>query len=614
MSWLFPSTTTIIGSPITIGTTVVLPPGSNASVTNSGTAYAPVLNFGIPPVANVEGTITGAASSVVLSNLGASIVVVSDAGGKIANSAVTTTELGYLHGLTSNVQAQLNTKQTTVTGAAQTITTANLTASRVMITDVNGQAANNAVTVTQLQSLANISGDIQAQLNAKQPTVTGAAQTITTANLTAQRVMVTNTNGQAANNSVTVTQLQSLANVTGDVQAQLAGKRNVYPALIDVQSVSNLPTPIANVITLIDNASYRILGNVDLFGARLVMGNNTSLIGQAPYYSQLSSTGISNTTPMITAAQGFQIDSMALTAPTIFSLNGNAASSQFNFWRTTFNASRQIGNVGNALLVSMNTCTSTAAGNITFQNTIFAATIQSCVMKGLGGNTAMFYLDPSLNLTGRFRMFMNNLDPAAGGTGIVVANANSIVLNAGLWLDSNSFEDGVSEALRGLDPTTSEKVISFNNINLAGSLSGAGQTYLTTPNSIPVANTAAYYKMTGTYALSPNSQRFISDGAGRLTFTGNVGVKCQVVASISFSTAKANDVCAFGIYDSSRGNVAIESIQIMTAGGVTQYQNICVTYLASMVQGNYIEVWGRDTSTTNGTINLQTVNFQTTGM
>lgn len=556
MSWLFPSTTTIVGSPITIGTTVVLPPGANASVTNTGTAYAPVLNFGIPPVANIAGTITGAASTITLSNLASNIVVVSDAGGKIANSAITTIELGYLHGVTSNVQAQLNTKQPTVTGAAQTITTSNLTASRVMVTDANGQASNNIVTVTQLQSLAN---------------------------------------------------------VTGDVQAQLAGKRNVYPSLVDVQTVSNLPAPVANVITLIDNASYRIVGNVDLLGARLVMGNNTSLIGQAPYYSQLSSTGISNTVPMITAAQGFQIDSMVLTAPTIFSLNGNVASSQFSFWRTTFNANRQIGNVGNALLISMNTCTSTGSGNITFQNAIYATTIQSCVMKGLGANAAMFYLDPSLNLTGRMRMFMNNFDPGAGGTGIVVANSNSIVLPEGLWLDSNSFEDGVSQVISGIDPTSSDKVVSFNNVNLASSLS-AGQTYLTTPSTVFTPNTGTYYKLSGTYALTSNSQRFASDGAGRLTFTGNIGVKAQVVASITFATSKNNDVCAFGIYDSSRGNIAIESVQAMTAGTTSQYQSVGVSYLASMVQGNYLEVWGRDMSTNNGNIILQNVNFQVTGV
>ena len=613
MSWLFPSTTTIIGSPITIGTTTELPPGSNASVTNTGTAYAPILNFGIPVIANVEGTITGAISTVVISNLAPSIVVVTNAGGKLANSSVTTTELGHLGGTTSNVQAQLNAKQGNITGAAQTIAVSNLTASCVMVTDVNGQASNNSITVTQLQSLANISGDIQAQFSGKQATVTGAATTVTSANLAANVVVVTNAGGKLSNNAVTVTQLQSLANVTGDVQAQLAGKRNVYPALVDVQTVSNLPAPVANVITLIDNASYRIIGNVDLLGARLVMGNNTSLIGQAPYYSQLSSTGISNTVPMITAAQGFQIDSMVLTAPTIFSLNGNVASSQFSFWRTTFNANRQIGNVGNALLISMNTCTTTGSGNITFQNAIYATTIQSCVMKGLGANAAMFYLDPSLNLTGRMRMFMNNFNPGAGGTGIVVANSNSIVLPEGLWLDSNSFEDGVFQAISGIDPTTSEKVISFNNINLASSLS-AGQTYLTTPSTVFTPNTGTYYKLSGTYALTSNSQRFASDGAGRLTFTGNIGVKAQVIASITFATSKNNDVCAFGIYDSSRGNIAIESVQAMTAGTSSQYQSVGVSYLASMVQGNYLEVWGRDMSTNNGNIILQNVNFQITGM
>ena len=613
MSWLFPSTTTIVGSPITIGTTVVLPPGANASVTNTGTAYAPVLNFGIPPVANVEGTITGAASTVTFSNLASSIVVVSDAGGKIANSAVTTTELGYLHGLTSNVQAQLNTKQGNITGAAQTITSANLTALCVMVTDTNGQAANNSVTVTQLQSLANISGDIQAQLNAKQNTVTGAAQTITTANLASNIVVVSNSNGQTSNNSVTVTQLQSLANVTGDVQTQLDGKRSKYPAVVDITTVSDFPTAVANVITLTDNVSYRIAGNVDLIGARLILGNNTSLLGQVPYYSQLSSTGISSTVPLLTAAQGFQIDSLVLTAPTILNVNGNAALSQFNFWRTTFNASRQIGNIGNALLVSLNTCTSKGAGNITFQGNIFSSTIQSCVMTGLGNGNSMFYLDPSFVLADRMRFFMNNFSPGNGGTGIVVANTASIKLPEGLWLDSNAFEDGGGVALTGIDPTTSDYVVSFNNVNLAGSLS-AGHVYLTTPNTIPVANTSVYYKLTGTYALGANSQRFTSDGTGRLTYVGNIGTKCQVCASVTFTTGKQSDVCSFGIYDSVRGNIAIESVQMMTSGATTQSQNIGLLYLASMTQNGYLEIWGKNTSTPNGTIVIQNVNFQAVGL
>lgn len=55
--------------------------------------------------------ITGGASSIVSSNLTGSRALVSDAGGKVGVSAVTSTELGYLSGVTSSVQVQLNNKQ-----------------------------------------------------------------------------------------------------------------------------------------------------------------------------------------------------------------------------------------------------------------------------------------------------------------------------------------------------------------------------------------------------------------------------------------------------------------------------------------------------------------------
>ena len=57
--------------------------------------------------------ITGAASTVSTSNLMASRAVISNASGKVAVSTVTDTELGYVSGVTSALQTQLNAKQTT---------------------------------------------------------------------------------------------------------------------------------------------------------------------------------------------------------------------------------------------------------------------------------------------------------------------------------------------------------------------------------------------------------------------------------------------------------------------------------------------------------------------
>lgn len=67
-----------------------------------------------------QATITGAATTITSSNLTASRALVSDANGKVAVSAVTSTELGYLDGVTSAIQTQLN--GTVKLAGAQTIT------------------------------------------------------------------------------------------------------------------------------------------------------------------------------------------------------------------------------------------------------------------------------------------------------------------------------------------------------------------------------------------------------------------------------------------------------------------------------------------------------------
>lgn len=59
-----------------------------------------------------QATITGAAESIVNKNLTANRALISDASGKVAVSSVTSTELGYLDGVTSNIQTQLNDKLT----------------------------------------------------------------------------------------------------------------------------------------------------------------------------------------------------------------------------------------------------------------------------------------------------------------------------------------------------------------------------------------------------------------------------------------------------------------------------------------------------------------------
>ena len=61
-------------------------------------------------LASKQDTVVGGASTITEDNLTASRALVSNSSGKVAVSNVTSTELGYLDGVTSNVQTQLDKK------------------------------------------------------------------------------------------------------------------------------------------------------------------------------------------------------------------------------------------------------------------------------------------------------------------------------------------------------------------------------------------------------------------------------------------------------------------------------------------------------------------------
>lgn len=75
------------------------------------------------PVTQKQDIITGAATTITSANLDVDRALISNASGKVAVSPVTSTELGYLDGVTSAVQTQLNGKVDEVNGAVTTAST-----------------------------------------------------------------------------------------------------------------------------------------------------------------------------------------------------------------------------------------------------------------------------------------------------------------------------------------------------------------------------------------------------------------------------------------------------------------------------------------------------------
>ena len=104
---------------------VITKPTLNSVTTTSGKYYQVQMSsdgnmfVNVPwSDTNTTYTFNGAVSTIKDSNLTASRALISDSSGKVAVSAVTSTELGYLEGVTSAIQTQLNGKASSTHGNA----------------------------------------------------------------------------------------------------------------------------------------------------------------------------------------------------------------------------------------------------------------------------------------------------------------------------------------------------------------------------------------------------------------------------------------------------------------------------------------------------------------
>ena len=157
-------------------------------------------------------SITGAVTSVMTSDLSPNRVVVSSGTGKIVVTYLTTEKLLYLANVTSDIQAQIDAIPVPAT----------LTASRATVTDAQGKVAVSDVTSTEVGYLDNVSSNIQTQLDSKQATITGSATSIDNETLDGERAVITSAQGKiAASSTITTTELNYLDGATSNIQTQI---------------------------------------------------------------------------------------------------------------------------------------------------------------------------------------------------------------------------------------------------------------------------------------------------------------------------------------------------------------------------------------------------------
>jgi hypothetical protein len=152
---------------------------------------------------------------------------------KIADGSVSNAEFQYIGGLTSDAQTQINAKQDTLVSGTNIKTinsTSVLGSGNISVAPASGINAtaisDGSVDNTEFGYLNGVTSALQTQIDSKQATITGGASTIVSSNLTASRALASDGSGKVAVSSVTSTELGYVSGVTSAIQTQIDTKTN----------------------------------------------------------------------------------------------------------------------------------------------------------------------------------------------------------------------------------------------------------------------------------------------------------------------------------------------------------------------------------------------------
>lgn len=214
---------------------VVYDTNTYLTTTDAASTYLTIANA----ASTYQPIITGAATTITSTDLTPLKALISDSLGKVNVSSVTSTELGYLSGVTSAIQTQINSKLSILDAEGQYLKSINpiwimgnfntpLTANRAMIIDGSKNVTISPTTSTELSYVSGVTSAIQTQLNTKAPTTNPTFSGTITTPLTANQIVSTNGSSQLSTLPYSSSQVTSSNIVQTDANGYINATRMVF--------------------------------------------------------------------------------------------------------------------------------------------------------------------------------------------------------------------------------------------------------------------------------------------------------------------------------------------------------------------------------------------------
>jgi hypothetical protein len=366
----------------------------------------------------------------------------------------------------------------------------------------------------------------------------------------------------------------------------------------------NLPASVGGVVTLLAGKTYLLSEPIDLLGDRIVAAGVCNLFGTSSETASITSTGLGVGVPLLTSDFTIVLESITIkNVDTAIAIDGNVNLVALDWRNVNFENVPNVGVINTCDNFIFDTSAFLGAQGLRFTGTIGTVAMNNSLFRGLGSAGKIIELDASCTITRRFRIIYSSVVAFGSTVGIDVNTSATIPIEAYI-LDTVNFSGG-SSYLSGVD-NTNNKALFVNCVGITNTAVN-GQLFMqNNATATTIINTSDFFKIEGTTTASPDNAKF-THSDNRLTCDAVIQRKYLIQCTLSFA-AGATNVCEFGFYDSQLVAVRTPSRTKATANAGGRAENVNFVCVVSMKQGDFLEVWAKNTSATTN-ITVDQLNF-----
>ena len=362
-----------------------------------------------------------------------------------------------------------------------------------------------------------------------------------------------------------------------------------------IQSLADLPTPVAGIITLANNNFYLIKGSINIGVNTISIGSSTLLSGIDPNNDKIIYTGSSSFINVTN--KDFIISNLTLTCgvvgSTVFNVTGSS-SNKVLISNCLYTGCKGLGTISTIGTILFNNNTITLCDNgITLSGTLNDLIFTGNIFKGNNNTTSSVFLN-----------FNNNLiiDSALISGNLFNAQSNETVIKQGVTITINQFLNVTPNTFEGAGTYLSGFTINdigwtfYNNTNLLDT-SAIGEMYMIgNATATNILLTSSYVKVAGTTS-SGVLQQFTSPSSNRLTYIGKKQIQFKVTCYYSISSPANNNSIRVAIFKSGSLVTSSQSeIKVSSVNGEFSGSSGCII---SLTLNDYIEIFIQDVTGTN---------------